>query len=88
MSNIENTITYHGDNVELALTNHPEVVRVVEKLSSELTGANIKVHVMTPTRANEPLEWTFSSTSSLGRRTLDLKQRVPGGSVTITNSFK
>jgi hypothetical protein len=85
---MSNTITYHGDDVNTTLANHSDVVRVVEKLSSELTGATIRVHVMSPATDNEPLEWIFSFTSTAGRRTLDLKQRKPCGTISITDAFK
>jgi hypothetical protein len=43
---------------------------------------------MSPYSDAEVLEWIISIASPKGRRTLDLRQRVAGGSISITDAFK
>lgn len=85
MSKTETTITYIGNDVHATLKAHPDVVQAVHKLCLGLFDASIKIHVMSPFRNAEPLEWTVDIASPKGRRTLAVKQRVPAGSIAISD---
>ena len=90
MSNLDptNTLIYKGDDVTRVLENHPDCVRMVNQISSELSNSKLTIHVMSPYSDAEVLEWNICITSTAGRRTLDLKQRVAGGSISITNAYQ
>jgi hypothetical protein len=90
MSNLDptNTLIYKGDDVTRVLADHPDCVEVVERINSGLTYSTITVHIMSPYSDAEVLEWIISIASPKGRRTLDLRQRVAGGSISITDAFK
>ena len=89
MSNLDskNTLIYKGDDVARVLNNHPDCVEVVEKINSELTHSTITIYIMSPYSDAEVLEWVISIASPKGRRTLELRQRIAGGSISVTNAY-
>lgn len=79
-------ITFNGDdNLQLLLQDHPDVVKTVYGLISEVMNANITV--FTAARDEDlSLEWLVQIRSPEGQRSIRLFQNEPGGKISSSSS--
>ena len=79
-----NTIRYTGLDVKSALAQNPAVVQVITDWASTLMHSTLSINTECPQELGQPLMWSVSLSSPLGRRTYDIKQHTPLSMVFVT----
>ena len=89
MSNLDNPIAttqihFHGVSVRSLVRDNPAMVRVVKDLVITMLDATVNVYTQPRVADTEPMEWSMTIASPVGRRSVSLIQRKPDGAVLIT----
>ena len=77
-------ITFLGTGVHEALKAHDDVVRAIQRFCSGIVNGKVTVHTSRRFTDSDPLEWSVTIASPLGRKTLAAVQRIPYGAIRIT----
>jgi hypothetical protein len=89
MSNLDNpvattSIRFHGADVRNLVRSSPAMTQAIRDMSLGMLDATINVYTQPRIADTEPMEWSMTISSPVGRRSLALIQRKPNSAVLIT----
>ena len=76
-------LSFHGDDVIQTIENNSLMYDSVWSYAKRLQNSKIRVHTNPRIDADGPIEWSMTITSTSGRKTFNLFQRSPTGSVSF-----
>jgi len=75
-------VTFIG--CQQTIADHPDVVATIMKAYCQDPHATVRIYVNPRADNNVPLEWTLRHSSPRGITTLNVTQRMQGGSINFT----
>ena len=76
-------LSFHGDDVIKTIEDNSLLYDSVWSYAKRLQNSKIRVYTNPRIDPDGPAEWSMTITSSFGRKTFNLFQRTPTGSVTF-----
>ena len=83
LDSITAEISFHGNDVIQTIEDNSLMYDSVWTYVKKLLNSKVKVYTSARIDPDGPLEWSMSITSPTGRKTFNLQQRSPTGSVSF-----